>query len=549
MALSRIMELPVLLQKLMPDPAVVASTLAVALATAILLIAAASRGSGRRRKRLPPSAWGLPVIGHLHLVRPPVHRTFRDLAARLGPLMHIRLGSTHCVVASSANVACELIRSHEGKISERPLTAVARQFAYGSDGFAFAPYSPHWRFMKRLCMSELLGPRTVEQLRPIRRAGLVSLLQSVLVSSSARTAVDLTGALIRMSNTSIIRMMASTVPGSVTEEAQALVKAVAELVGAFNVEDYISVCRGWDLQGLGRRAADVHRRFDALLEDMIRHKEDAREARRMRGDGGGEPTEKKASTATASKDLLDILLDKMEDETAAEVKLTRTKIKAFVIDVVTAGSDTSAAMIEWMLAELMNHPECLRKVRQEIDSVVGGDRIAGEGDVASLPYLQAAYKETLRLRPAAPIAHRQSTEEMEVGGGYTVPAGTAVFINVWAIGRDPAYWEAPLEFRPERFMAGGGNEGLDPRGQHFQYLPFGSGRRGCPGMGLALQSVPAVVAALVQCFDWAVVVPGGAGDDKTAVIDMEEGDGLVCARKHPLLLRASPRLNPFPAVV
>ena len=147
------------------------------------------------------------MIGHLHLVRPPVHRTFRDLAERLGPLMHIRLGSTHCVVASSADVACELIRSHEGKISERPLTAVARQFAYGSDGFAFAPYSPHWRFMKRLCMSELLGPRTVEQLRPVRRAGLVSLLQSVLSSSSSGEKVDLTGALIRLSNTSIIRMM------------------------------------------------------------------------------------------------------------------------------------------------------------------------------------------------------------------------------------------------------------------------------------------------------------------------------------------------------
>ena len=100
-------------------------------------------------------------------------------------------------------------------------------------------------------------------------------------------------------------------------------------------------------------------------------------------------------------------------------------------------------------------------------------------------------------------------------------------------------------------MAGGGNEGLDPRGQHFQYLPFGSGRRGCPGMGLALHSVPAVVAALVQCFDWAAIPSTGTGDGKlaAAVIDMEEGDGLVCARKHPLLLRASPRLSPFPTVV
>ena len=198
-------------------------------------------------------------------------------------------------------------------------------------------------------------------------------------------------------------------------------------------------------------------------------------------------------------------------------------------------------MIEWMLAELMNHPEALRKVRDEIDSVVGHDRIAGEGDVARLPYLQAAYKETLRLRPAVPIAYRQSTEEMmEVGGGFTVPAGTAVFLNVWSIGRDPAYWNAPLEFRPERFMAGGG-EAVDPRGQHFQLLPFGSGRRICLGMGLALQSVPAVVAALVQCFDWA--------QDGEVTVDMEEGDGLVCARKRPLLLRPSPRLNPFPALV
>lgn len=196
-----------------------------------------------------------------------------------------------------------------------------------------------------------------------------------------------------------------------------------------------------------------------------------------------------------------------------------------------------------MLAELLNHPDALCKVREEIDTVIGRDRIAGEADLACLPYLQAAYKETLRLRPAAPIAHRQSSDEIDDIRGFKVPAQTAVFINLWSIGRDPAYWEEPLEFRPERFMAGGANEGLEPRGQHFQFMPFGSGRRGCPGMGLALQSVPAVVAALVQCFDWAAAT----GD--VEAIDMEEADGLVCARKHPLQLRPAPRLNPFPAVV
>ncbi|CAN6242349.1 unnamed protein product [Urochloa humidicola] len=504
--------------------------------------------SWRLHASLPPGPTSLPVIGHLHLLRPPVHRTFHELAGRVGPLMHIRLGSTHCVVASTAEVAGELIRGHEGAISERPLTAVARQFAYGAAGFAFAPYNAHWRFMKRLCMSELLGPRTVEHLRPVRRAGVVSLLRTVLASSASGgggAEVDLTRELIRLSNTSIVRMVASTVPGSVAGEAQEIVKDVAELVGAFNADDYIALCRGWDLQGLRRRAAAVHRRFDALLEEILRHKEEAREARKLLIDDlvdGKKNPNKDAAAATAQhKDLLDILMDKAEDETA-EVKLTRDNIKAFIIDVVTAGSDTSAAMVEWMLAELLNHPESLRKVVAEIDNVVGSNRIAGEGDLPRLPYLMAAYKETLRLHPAAPIAHRQSSEWMSLRG-FAVPPGTAVFINIWAIGRDPAFWEDPLEFRPERFMPGGAAEGLEPRGQQFHFMPFGSGRRGCPGMGLAMQSVPAVLAALVQCFEWA------AGDGKPMMIDMDESDGLVCARKQPLVLRPTPRLNPFPAVV
>nr|CAB3486326.1 unnamed protein product [Digitaria exilis] len=497
--------------------------------------------SWRLRSRLPPGPTSLPVIGHLHLLRPPVHRTFQKLAARVGPLMHIQLGSTHCVVASTADVAAELIRGHEGSISERPLTAVARQFAYDSSGFAFAPYNAHWRFMKRLCMSELLGPRTVEQLRPIRRAGTVSLLRAALASSERGEEVDLTRELIRLANTGMIRMVASTVPGSVADEAQELVKAVAELVGAFNVDDYIALCRGWDLQGLRRRAVDVHRRFDALLEEILRHKEEAREARAFVADGDDVEDSKKKATLHSSKDLLDILMDKAEDETA-EVKLTRDNIKAFVIDVVTAGSDTSAAMVEWMLVELMNNPESMRKVVNEIDAVVGPDRIAGEADLPRLPYLMAAYKETLRLHPAAPIAHRQSSEEMVIQG-YTIPAQAAVFINVYAIGRDPAFWEEPMAFRPERFLPGGKAESIEPRGQHFNFMPFGSGRRGCPGMGLALQSVPAVLAALVQCFDWAT------SDGSAKKIDMDESDGLVCARKNPLLLRPTPRLNPFPAVV
>ncbi|XP_034582050.1 cytochrome P450 93G1 [Setaria viridis] len=536
-----------------PLPILLSADSVAVLAVGTLLALALNHlvSSWRSARRLPPSPPGLPVIGHLHLLRPPAHRTFHELAGKLGPLMHIRLGSTHCVVAGSADVARELIHRHDAVISGRPVTALARLFSYSSAGFAFTPYSPRWRFLRRLCVSEVLSPRTVEQLRPVRRAALAPLLRAVLAASERGEAADVTGELVRFANASIIRMVASDAPGSVADEAQGLVKAVTELIGAFNVEDYVPLCRGWDLQGLRSTAAGVHRRFDALLEQMIRHKEEARERGRSCGaiyELEHEQEDEKGlapATRKRNKDLLDILLEKAEDE-AAEVKLTRENIKAFITDVVTAGSDSSAATVEWMLAELVNHPEVMRKVREEIDAVVTGDcRIVGEADLPRLPYLQAAFKETLRLHPGAPIAHRVSTAEISVRG-FMVPPRTAVFINVWAIGRDPAFWEDPTAFRPERFMPGGAAAGLEPqpRGHHFQFMPFGGGRRGCPGVGLAQQSVPAVLAALVQCFDWAVA------DGETGLVDMEESDvGLVCARKHPLLLRPTPRLNPFPSVV
>lgn len=189
-----------------------------------------------------------------------------------------------------------------------------------------------------------------------------------------------------------------------------------------------------------------------------------------------------------------------------------------------------------MLAHLINHPPCLQKLQAELDAVVGTSRLVTEHDVARLPYLQAVFKETLRLQPPAVFAQRQTIEPVHVRG-YTIPPQTAVFFNIFSIGHDPACWSEPLRFCPDRFMPGGEGDSVDPKGQHTHLMPFGSGRRACPGMGLAMQAVPAFLAALVQCFDWAV--PGNTS------LDMEEAEGLVSARKHPLLLFPTQRI-PIP---
>ncbi|XP_029118138.2 cytochrome P450 93G1-like [Elaeis guineensis] len=295
--------------------------LAISFASVLFLATLSKAWSDRRR--LPPGPRALPIIGHLHLLRSPVHQTLYRLATLHGPLFSLRLGSTLCVIASSLDLARELFKSHDTAISNRPQTAAARHFAYDASGFAFAPYGPYWRFVKRLCMSELLGPRTVDLLRPVRRVELLDLLRAVFDKSARREPIDMSSEIIKMTNNEVTMMAASTTSsgaGGETEEARELVKQVAELVGAFNIADYIGFCKNLDLQGLEKRVREVHRRFDALMERIIRGKEEKRRKRKEMGCGREDEV----------KDLLDILLDVAENDDA-EMKLTRENIKGFIL--------------------------------------------------------------------------------------------------------------------------------------------------------------------------------------------------------------------------
>ncbi|XP_008224175.1 PREDICTED: licodione synthase-like [Prunus mume] len=217
-------------------------------------------------------------------------------------------------------------------------------------------------------------------------------------------------------------------------------------------------------------------------------------------------------------------------------------------DLFTAGTDTNAISLEWALAELINHPRVLKKAREEIDRAVGNRRVAGESDVPNLPYIQAIIKETFRLHPPVPLVTRNSVQQCKIGG-YDSPTNTMLYVNVWAIGRDPENWESPLDFWPERFLQLSDDRGqmsaVDVRGQHFQLMPFGSGRRVCPGVNLTMKMLPGVLAALIQCFDWKV---DGSdckkmnGDD---VLEMDERPGLTAPRAHDLVCVPVVRFSPL----
>ncbi|XP_054796740.1 licodione synthase-like [Prosopis cineraria] len=486
------------------------------LSTFVIFLLSFRRGRGR----LPLGPWPwLPVIGHLHLLGPLVHQSLHRLSLRYGPFFSLYLGSVPCVVVSNPHYAKLFLQDNELAFSSRLESTAIKRLTYETS-LAFSPYGPYWKFIKKLTFNELFGSRGTGRFSSLRVQEYDRLLTLIGVKARAGEAVNVTEELLKMTNTVISKMMIGE-----SEEARDVIREVTKMFGEFNVADFVWVMKKLDVQGFGKRIEDLYQRFDSLVDRIITKREQARN--KARGQGGGKHE-------GGERDFLDILLDIAADETS-DVKINRVHMKGLVMDLFTAATDTLAVGIEWALVELINHPDLLKKARQEIDDVVGNQRLVEESDGPKLPFIQAVIKETFRLHPPVPLVVRRCTSESKIED-YVIPEDTVLMVNVWAMGRDPSLWESPMDFRPERFlkpMEENSSKGvLDVRGQHFQYLPFGTGRRMCSGLTLAMHEVPAVVAALIQCFDFQPVSPQG---NKVAVVDTEERPGLTVPRAHELV--------------
>lgn len=195
---------------------------------------------------------------------------------------------------------------------------------------------------------------------------------------------------------------------------------------------------------------------------------------------------------------------------------------------ILGGTETSSTTIEWAMTELIRNPESMKMVQAEIRRVVSDNKgYINETTIENLKYLKAVIKETLRLHPPAPfLIPRECTQTCEING-YTIPVGTQVIVNAWAIGRDPDYWSFSEKFLPDRFL----NLSIDYKGFNFEYIPFGSGKRICPGMLFGMAMVELILAQLLYHFDWEL--PPGTTPES---LDMSETFGTTMRRKTHLIL-------------
>lgn len=289
-----------------------------------------------------------------------------------------------------------------------------------------------------------------------------------------------------------------------------------EDLGKPNLADYFPLLRKFDPQGIKRRTTIYFRKMFYLFDNIIDQR------LRIRGLSGFEK----------NNDILDTLIDMMVigEEKREDDQLDRTTVEHLLLDIFSAGTETTSSMLEWSMAELLKAPEIMSKAKAELEQVIGKGHQVKESDITQLPYLQAIVKEIFRLHPTVPLLlPRKAGADVEVCG-YTIPRGAQLLINVWAISRDSNIWENPEKFMPERFL----DSNIDFSGRHFELIPFGGGRRICPGLPLATRMLHLMLGSLLHCFDWKL-----EDGVEPETIDMEDKFGLTLQMAQPL--KAIPR--------
>ncbi|XP_061992387.1 geraniol 8-hydroxylase-like [Rosa rugosa] len=468
----------------------------------------------RTRVRLPPGPKPFPLIGNLFEVGDKPHLSFTKLSQHYGPIMSLKLGQLTTIVVSSSTMAKEILQTHDQLFCNRTILDAMRAAA---DSLPFMPVSPRWRKLRKICSSQLFATKVLDANQANRQVKVQELVDSVNESMVHGVAVDIREAAFEttlnlLSRTFYSFDLAATASSSseMAREYKEIVWGLGEEAGKPNLGDYFPVLRKLDPQGIRRRFTNHYNRILGFTESVIDQRLESR----------------KGDDYVTTNDMLDSVISISEEKNEEDMNKPQV-IEHLFMALFTAGTDTTSDTLEWAMAELLHNPESLLKAQDELDSVLGKGKLIQESDITQLPYLQAIIKETFRLHPAVPfLVPRKAESDVEIGG-YIVPKNAQVLVNAWAIGRDPSIWDNPNSFMPERFL--GLENQIDVMRRNFDLIPFGGGRRICPGLPLAMRMLHLMLGSLINCFNWKL--EDGVISE---TMNMEDKFGLTLKMAQPL---------------
>nr|KYP60203.1 Isoflavone 2'-hydroxylase [Cajanus cajan] len=476
------------------------------------------QAQSRRPKNLPPGPPPFPLIGNLHRLKPPIHRSISALCRTYGDIVSLWFGSRLVVVVSSPSLVQECFGRNDVVLANRPRSA---------------SYGDHWRNLRRITTIDVLSTHRLNSFVGIRRDEARRLVARLGQDATCREGealkkVALRPRLTEMTFNAMMRMISGkryygddcdVTDAEEAKQFREIISEMLSLLGANNKGDFLPLLRLFDFDDLEKRLKRIAKRADAFLQSLI---EEHRSGKHGNADTMIDHLLKLGESQPEY--YSDHMIKGLIQSVFPELSFGLHYECAFRQAMLLAGTDTSAVTIEWVMSELLNNPEVLKKAKDEIDTQIGKDRLVEEQDLSKLPYLQNIISETLRLHPPAPLLLPHESSEDCTIGGYHIPRNTIVLTNAWLIHSDPKLWSDPMSFMPERF---------EKEGEVNKLITFGLGRRACPGLGLAQRTVGFTMALLIQCFEWE--------RESEEKLDMMEDKGITMPKLIPLQAMAKSR--------
>ncbi|XP_042005634.1 salviol synthase-like [Salvia splendens] len=459
----------------------------------------------KRAPKLPPGPRRIPVLGNMHnmISGEAPHRLLHKLSQKFGPVMHLQLGEVSVAVISSPEAAKQVMKTHDIHFASRSPIIVAEIISYGCTSITFSPYGEYWRQLRKITTLELLSMKRVQSFRWLREKVFVDLARKF---AGAGAEVNFS----KKFNAATFGLISRAALGDGTKQVESLhpmINELAELSAGFDIADVFPSVKLFQwMSRLKKRVLVIHKDIDRILEEVIHQ-------------------HRIANNDEHHEDILDVLLKYQQD--GLDFSLTKDNVKSVIVDMLAGGSETSGTTVEWAMAELVKNPRILEKAQEEVRRVFDEEGTIEESRIQECKYLKLVVKETLRMHPALPLMLPRKCRETTEVDGFVIPENSRVIVNGWAINRDPNYWKDANTFQPERFL----DNLVDFKGNNFEFLPFGSGRRMCPGMSFGLANVEFPLALFLYHFDWKL-----GGGIKPQDLDMEDGFGLTARRLKQLYL-------------